>query len=119
MKNDQISEKRAHPFGQYMSSPMFGDDMGMTGMTWGRHMSFNSDSIRFLPLLSTGLTLTLGGTCGTGGAGRLLLLLPYTLLCGTTGALYIGADVLTVVVLLVEAVAELDLCILSSMHCLP
>ena len=28
-------------------------------------------TIRFSPLLRTGLTLTLGGTCGTGGAGRL------------------------------------------------
>ena len=73
----------------------------------------------FSPLLRTGLTLTLGGTCGTGGAGRLLLLLPYTLLCGTTGALYVGAGTLTAVVLLVEALPELDLCILSFTHCLP
>ena len=75
--------------------------------------------IRFSPLLSTGLTLTLGGTCGTGGARRLLLLLPYTLLCGTIGAMYAGSSTLTAVVLLVEAAAELDLCTLSFTHCLP
>ena len=73
------------------------------------------------------MTLTLGGTCGTGGAARLLLLLLYALLTGTTGTLYVGSGTLTAVVLLVEAVGELlvdaetelDFCLLSVTHCLP